>query len=74
MTVKELIKQLQMYPGEMNVMFSMNMRIGGGEVVSGVDKIRMKEVYLDEEADAMMIATDDAFDRDVNTEVAAVIF
>lgn len=79
MTVKELIKALGQYPGDMEVAIAhdgeMNEIHGTMDVVmSPVDKVRMKEVYFESVQDTYFLATDWIFDDGVDVENRAVIF
>jgi hypothetical protein len=79
MTVKELIKALGMYPGDLEVAIvsdgEVNQRSGVVDIViNDVDKVRLKEVYFESVQDKYFLATDDAFAVDVDVENRVVLF
>ena len=75
MTVKELIKALGQYPGDLEVGIA-NKAYGAvlDTVVTAVDKVRLKEVHFEQDVNEYLLATDDAFDADVDVENRVVLF
>lgn len=73
MTVGDLMAKLRDYPRDMEVMLA---RVFDNEVdgkVYELDKVRMKEVAL-EEGVVPVLATDHHFDIDEDTTTAVVLF